>query len=273
MKHDVSATRLMQTLFVVMTVVIIAFLAVPLSAVAQQAANTPQKSVETLEREFAEQGKNLSMATHDDLKELKEGGAINKYVLKIGGSIFIINWIPIIILGGFSVFIIFFFFTPIGLFLTRGTLTTAIGTLIETLGISKEFGESLKHIQKWLVKTGSVREGFKLYMHEEFIPKYKNNVTAVAFMGTAFLIAMIGLRGIKFFVAHQPDWIMYALIVEITVLLLLGLTTWYESETTGPEPEGEGKGGRELSLREVEEALDLLKRQFEENVRLEKFKS
>ena len=104
------------------------------------------------------------------------------------------------------------------------------------------------------------------------VVRLENNVTAVAFMGTAFLIAMIGLRGIKFFVAHQPDWIMYALIVEITVLLLLGLTQWYESDEEGTEPEGIGKGGRELSLREVEEKLDMLKREFEESVRLEKLR-
>ena len=272
MKHDVSASPFVRS--VVMIAIIFAVLAsiIPTVSPAQQIARLPQKDVPTLERELVEQGRNLSMANPDELIELKSGGPLSQHVLKIGNSTFIINFIPIIVLLCCSAFVIVFFFTPIGLFLTRGTLTTAMGNLIITLGISKEFGESLKHIQKWLIKTGSVREGFKQYMHEEFISKYKNNVTAVAFMGTAFLIAMIGLRGIKFFVAHQPDWIMYALIVEITVLMLLGLTQWYESETTGPEPEGIGKGGRELSLMEVEAALDKLKRDFEEGVRLEKFK-
>lgn len=271
MKPDVSASTFVHTLLLLISILTLVTVCSPTAAVAQAPA-APTKDVPTLERELAEQGRNLSMATHDDLVQLKDGGAITQYVLKIGGSVFIINFIPIIILISGAVFIIVFFFTPIGLFLTRGALTSAIGSLVITLGISKEFGESLKHIQKWLVKTGSVREGFRRYMHEEFIHKYKNNVTAAAFMGTAFLIAMIGLRGIKFFVAHQPDWIMYALIVEITVLLLLGLTTWYESEVQGPEPEGTGKGGRELSLREVEEKLDMLKREFEESVRLEKLR-
>lgn len=271
MKHDVSTSSLTHTLYLIVAIFAVTTLLSP-SHLYSQTGRLPQKDVATFERELKEQGRNLSTATHDELVELREGGAISQYVLKIGGSIFIINWIPIIILGGISICTILLFFTPIGLFFTRGTLTTAIGNLIITLGISREFGESLKHLQKWLVKTGSVREGFKRYMHEEFISKYKNNVTAIAFMGTAFLIAMIGLRGIKFFVAHQPDWIMYALIVETTVLMLLGLTTWYESEQAGPEPEGTGKGGRELTLNEVEAALDRLKREFEENVKLERYK-
>ncbi|MBN1446542.1 MAG: hypothetical protein JXA28_01325, partial [Bacteroidetes bacterium] len=56
----------------------------------------------------------------------------------------------------------------------------------------------------------------------------RNNVTAAAFLGTAFLILVIGLRGIKFLVPQHPDLVIAAIIVEITVLCMLGLTTWYE---------------------------------------------
>lgn len=272
MKHDVSASPVVHKAVFLFSICALFIVSFSPTLFAQHEGAAPSKDIVTFERELHEQGRNLSMAEPEELAQLKDGGPLSMSVLKIGRSVFIINWIPIIILGGISIFTIVFFFTPIGLFLTRGKLTSAIGSLIITLGISKEFGESLKHLEKWLVKKGSVREGFKEYMHTEFIEKYKNNVTAIAFMGTAFLIAMIGLRGIKFFVVHQPDWIMYALLVEITVLLLLGLTTWYEEELRGPEPEGTGRGGRELSLNEVEQALDRLKREFEENVKLEKYK-
>ncbi len=232
----------------------------------------PTTDIYTLLKKLKSEGRNLSMATPAELEDLKTGGPLTMNVVKIGRSTFIINWVPVIVLLVVGLFTIVFFFTPIGLFLTRGKLSTAVGNLLITLGISRELGESLLHQEKWYKKEGSIREGFKRYMHEEFIKKYKNNITAIAFMGTAFLIAMIGLRGIKFFVAHQPDWIMYAIVVEVTVLLLLGFTTWYESEETGPDLEGFPgvNRGKELSLAEVQAKLDQLKQELEEASRLER---
>jgi arginine exporter protein ArgO len=79
-----------------------------------------------------------------------------------------------------------------------------------------------------------------MYMHNEFIPQYKNNITAVAFMGTAFLILNIGLRGVMFMVAHEPTLIIIAILVEMIVLILLGLTTWYEKSLDGKKEEETG---------------------------------
>lgn len=212
--------------------------------------------------------RNLSQATHEDLLLLKEGGPITETVLKIGLSTFIMNmlWIWGVII--FSAFTIFMFFTPLGFALFRGNLHAFVGAVLKATGVSSKFGDHLiKEPKKWIQREKSVRQAFALYMHNEFIPEYKNNITAIAFIGTAFLILNIGLRGVKFMVAHQPEMIVLAILVEIFVLCLLGLTTWYEKEE---EEDGEGVGagitGKQLSLREVNEKLDALKHELESSV-------
>jgi hypothetical protein len=67
-------------------------------------------------------------------------------------------------------------------------------------------------------------------------------------------------------VAHQPDFIVIAIVVEITVLCLLGLTTWYEKEEEVEEGVGAGIAGKQLTLREVNEKLDALKHELESSV-------
>jgi hypothetical protein len=74
---------------------------------------------------------------------------------------------------------------------------------------------------------------------------------------------------VKFMTAHQPDLIVIAIIVEITVLLLLGMTTWYEKEEKEEEGQGQGLPGKQLSLAEVERKLDALKTELENSVRTE----
>jgi len=212
--------------------------------------------------------RNLSQATHEELTKLKPGGPMTETVLKIGSSTFVINELLILSVGMISAFVILMFFTPIGLALFRGNLHAFVGALLKATGISKKFGEHLiKEPKKWLQREKSVRQAFALYMHNEFIPDYKNNITAIAFIGTAFLILNIGLRGVKFMVAHQPDMIIIAILVEITVLCLLGLTTWYEKEEE-EEAAGLGAGvtGKQLTLREVSEKLDALKSELEKTV-------
>ena len=202
---------------------------------------------------------------------IEPGGDLTEYVFRIGRSTFITNILAIWIVVGLSAFIVIMFFTPIGLFLFRGGLHAFVGGVIKATGISKRFGEHLmKEPRKWLNREKSVRNAFALYMHNEFIPEYKNNITAIAFIGTAFLIANIGLRGVKFMVAHQPDFILIAIIVEITVLCLLGLTTWYEKEED-EDALGAGAGitGKQLTIREVNEKLDQLKNELESSVESE----
>ncbi len=222
-------------------------------------------------------GRDLSQLTHQELEMIKKsdnglfGNLFNtEFVMKIGNSTFILNMLAITLVIVIAGFVVLFFFTPIGLFLFRGSLHAFVGALLKASGVSKKFGDHLmKEPKKWLQKEKSVRQAFALYMHNEFIPEYKNNITAIAFMGTAFLILNIGLRGVKFMTAHQPDLIVIAIVVEITVLLLLGMTTWYEKEEEEEAGAGAGMPGKQLSLADVERRLDALKAELETSVRTE----
>lgn len=234
-------------------------------------------TLDQMKNKLRDENRNLSQLTHEELKMIKEseGGVLGnmfntEYVSKIGISTFIMNMLAITLVILIAGFVVLFFFTPVGLFLFRGSLHAFVGALLKASGLSKKFGDHLmKEPKKWLQKEKSVRSAFALYMHNEFIPDYKNNITAIAFIGTAFLILNIGLRGVKFMTAHQPDLIVIAIIVEITVLLLLGMTTWYEKEEEEEAGVGAGMPGKQLSLVEVERKLDALKQELEASVRTE----
>ncbi len=223
-------------------------------------------------------GRDLSQLTHSELELIKKspGGMIGnlfntEYVFKIGISTFILNLFAIMLVTFISFFVVVFFFTPIGIFLFRGGLHAFVGAILKSTGLSTKFGDHLiKKPKYWLQKEKRVRQGFAMYMHNDFIPDYKNNITAIAFIGTAFLILNIGLRGVKFMTAHEPSLIVIAILVEITVLLLLGMTTWYEKEEKDDEAgAGAGLPGKQLSLAEVERKLDALKQELESSVRTE----
>jgi hypothetical protein len=222
-------------------------------------------------------GRDLSQATHEELANIAQspGGYFSnmfstEYVFKIGNSTFILNMLAITVVLLVAGSVVVFFFTPMGMFLFRGGLHSFVGAVLKSTGISPKFGEHLmKEPKRWLQKEKNVRQAFALYMHNEFIPEYKNNITAIAFIGTAFLILNIGLRGVKFMTAHQPDLIVIAIIVEITVLLLLGLTTWYEKEEEEEMGAGQGLPGKQLTLSDVERRLDALKEELEASVRSE----
>jgi len=199
-------------------------------------------------------GRDLSQATQEELAKLYPGGSWGKYVFKMGISTFILNLYIIFILAGIAIAVILFFFTPLGMFFFRGGLHAFVGSILHATGISKTFGKHLMEEPKnYLKHYGKVREAFAMYMQKSFIKRYKSNVTAIAFMGTAFLIFSIGLRGIKFVLAHEPGLIIYAIIVEVTVLLLLGLTTFYEpEEETDEDGDTPALKGKQLTLAEVE---------------------
>ena len=216
-------------------------------------------------------GRDLSQATHEELTKILPGGSMSEKVVKIGISTFILNLTAIYLVAIIAITVILLFFTPFGLFVFRGSLHAMVGAVLKASGLSKRFGEHLMtEPKKWLrLKNGRVREAFGTYMHNDFIPQYKNNITAIAFLGTAFLIGNIGLRGVKFMVAHQPDLIIIAILVEITVLCLLGLTTWYEKEEDDETGTAPGQPGKQLTLVDVERRLDALKKELEESVSTE----
>ncbi|MBE0643086.1 MAG: hypothetical protein IH600_03315 [Bacteroidetes bacterium] len=257
---------------------LIAFVSV-FAAPVVHAQSDDMMTLEQMKMKLRDEGKsrNLSQLTHAELEMIRpsEGSLFanlfnTEYVKKIGNSTFILNMLAITLVILIAGFVVLFFFTPIGLFLFRGSMHAFVGAILKASGISKKFGDHLmKEPKKWLQKEKSVRSAFALYMHNEFIPEYKNNITAIAFMGTAFLILNIGLRGVKFMTAHEPDLIVIAIVVEITVLLLLGMTTWYEKEEEEETGAGAGMPGKQLSLADVERRLDALKQELEASVRTE----
>ena len=220
-------------------IIIFAMLLTPLAAQVTKTSYTLDVFKQSLRQQTPP--RSLSQATPEELELLEQtpGGMVSnlftpEYVVKIGLSTFIIDMRLVTTAASLSIIIVLLFFTPAGLFIFRGRLHALVGAILSSTGIAKDFGKHLaKEPKRWLRQEGSVRKAFALYMHNEFIPQYKNNITAIAFIGTAFLILNIGLRGIKFMVAHQPDLIILAIIVEITVLCLLGLTTWYEKHVNG----------------------------------------
>lgn len=194
--------------------------------------------LEDLKAQLAREERTLAEATHDELARLApSGGSLidnltnDEYVARIGLSTFILDLRMILAVIGSAALVVLLFFTPLGFMLTRGRLHAAVGGILSASGIAPDFGRHLaEEPARWLRDTSSARRAFALYMHNAFIPAYKNNITAVAFVGTAFLILNIGLRGIKFMTAHQPDMIIIAIVIEMTVLCLLGMTTWYEKQ-------------------------------------------
>lgn len=193
-------------------------------------------SLAQLKSNLAAQGRSLGGASYRELERLAEspGGLYAnlwnaEYVFRIGESTFIVDMrlISTVTLGAFVILLVLF--SPLGFMLFRGGAHALLGAMLQFLRIAPEYGEHLRtEPRKWLQREPRARMAFRHYMHSAFIPAYRNNVTAIAFLGTAFLIMSIGFRGIKFMVPHQPEMIIAAIIVEITVLCMLGLSTWYE---------------------------------------------
>lgn len=208
---------------------------------------------------LAEEGRNISQLTVIELEAItpSPGGVWDnlfnsEFVFKLGTSTFFLNMALITSVIMLTSFILVMFFTPIGFGIFRGGLHSFLGKLGGVLGLST-FSASFASAKRYLTRFG-VMKGFGLFMHNEIVHRYKNNITAIAFMGTAFLILSIGLRGVKFMTAHEPTMIVLALIVEMTVLLLLGLTTWYEKTL---EASGQEKGVGDIPVTKDELLRDL----------------
>ncbi|HZV13198.1 MAG TPA: hypothetical protein VFA55_08280 [Candidatus Kapabacteria bacterium] len=70
----------------------------------------------------------------------------------------------------------------------------------------------------------------RLYMTHHFTEHYANMVQGAAYIGAANLIIFIGIRGIKFIPPERPSAILFALWVEFSMLVLLGVTLAYTEE-------------------------------------------
>ncbi len=91
---------------------------------------------------------------------------------------------------------------------------------------------------------------FSSWMVAEVVPHYENNVEALAYFGAAFLIVVVGLRGINYITKDNPEPIILSLFVEFSIIGLLGLLKFFK-----PERSDIGEGG----LPTVPSMSDLLK--------------
>jgi len=73
-------------------------------------------------------------------------------------------------------------------------------------------------------------KGLRLYMAHHFTEKYSNNVTGMAYGGAGFLIIAVGVRGLKFIPATKPSFILLAIFLEFSMLMLMAVTLFYTEE-------------------------------------------
>ncbi|ROL62277.1 hypothetical protein D9V86_01530 [Bacteroidetes/Chlorobi group bacterium ChocPot_Mid] len=73
-------------------------------------------------------------------------------------------------------------------------------------------------------------KGLRLYMAHHFTEKYSNNVTGMAYGGAGFLIIAVGIRGLKFIPATKPSFILLAIFLEFSMLMLMAVTLFYTEE-------------------------------------------
>ncbi len=94
-------------------------------------------------------------------------------------------------------------------------------------------------------KANEPKTAFGRYMVYTFIPNYANNVAGFVYFGAAFLIIIVGLRGLgkaagqlsvipKFMLTEKgsldPNWVVGAILLEFTLLVLLALVTFFTPE-------------------------------------------
>ncbi len=87
--------------------------------------------------------------------------------------------------------------------------------------------------QAYLSGKGSWRGGMSTYMRFHFTEEYTNVVTGMAYGGAAFLIFVVGVRGLKFIPANKPSFVIFALGVEFTMLVLLAVTMIFTMHRNG----------------------------------------
>ena len=244
-------------------------------------ADHPRLTLQELKIDLAADKRNIREAMYEELGRLlpTPGGLYeniwtDEYVIRIGYDTFIIDMRLISGAVIISMIIVLLMFSPLGFMLLRGGFHSLVGQLLQLSHLAPEYGRSLStEPRKWMAKEPTARLAFRSYMRENFIPEYRNNVTAVAFLGTAFLIMTIGLRGIKFLTPHQPDLIILAIIVEISVLCTLGMTTWYERNgETASEDQVASRNkvlidGEYISIPQIIEMLQKMQKDLEDQAK------
>ncbi len=94
-------------------------------------------------------------------------------------------------------------------------------------------------------KANEPQTAFGRFMVYTFIPNYANNVNGIVYFGAAFLIIIVGLRGLgreagtisaipKFLLndvgSINPNWVIAAILLEFFLLTLLATVTFFTPE-------------------------------------------
>jgi hypothetical protein len=90
--------------------------------------------------------------------------------------------------------------------------------------------ENLKASQDWQHGRWRIGSALRLYMVHHFTERYANNVTGFAYGGAAILIIVVGIRGLKFIPANRPSIMMFAILLEFTLLALMAISLFYTEE-------------------------------------------
>jgi hypothetical protein len=97
---------------------------------------------------------------------------------------------------------------------------------------------SLMHVaeaRSWQQHRFRILSALRLYMSEYFVPRYASRVTGLVYGGSAFLIMLIGLRGLRFLSPSRPSFLVAMITVEFALLLLMGITHFYSHDEAGSE--------------------------------------
>jgi uncharacterized membrane-anchored protein YhcB (DUF1043 family) len=90
--------------------------------------------------------------------------------------------------------------------------------------------ENLKAAQDWQKARWKIMPALRLYMAHHFTERYSNNVTGFAYGGAAILIIVVGIRGLKFIPAARPSVMLWAILLEFTLLALMAVSLFYTEE-------------------------------------------
>lgn len=106
---------------------------------------------------------------------------------------------------------------------------------VNEYGISMEDLKALTRGLRWLngstlYKIINISHGFTIYLRFYFAEKYSNTVLGLVYMGAAFLIIIIGMRGLKFIPSTQPSLVLFALGLEFSMLVVYAITLMFSKQ-------------------------------------------
>ncbi|MGE5480081.1 MAG: hypothetical protein ACM3U1_06595 [Chloroflexota bacterium] len=117
--------------------------------------------------------------------------------------------------------------------------------------ISAEDLRTLVRALKWrnggaFYRMTHINDGIRIYMRFYFTVQYTNTVLGFVYIGAAFLIIIIGLRGLKFIPSNEPSMVFFALGLEFSMLITYAFTLMYSKQEEEPREPG-GETNREIA--------------------------